>query len=186
MFGIFLLNDCSSAVNSTGVILALLSGLSYALYIVLSEKLKVDEIPIFVMSFWVSVFSICIVGIVLIFTPHGNPELNVRSISLFALLAVSVNVFAIVLFQKGLGLCGGVKASLLSTFEPITSVIVGVIIYREYLTLRTAAGIVFVLSATVAFIFGSSRNQTSEGISVSRTSSEDECPVDSEKILLND
>lgn len=71
---------------------------------------------------------------------------------LFALLALAVNVFAIVLFQKGLGLCGGVKASLLSTFEPLTSVIVGVIIYNEQMTFRTVLGIALILLATAVLV----------------------------------
>lgn len=67
MLGIFFLNGSTSTFNYLGAVLALLSGLSYALYIVLSEKLRVNEIPIFVLSFWISVFSIFIVGVILIF-----------------------------------------------------------------------------------------------------------------------
>lgn len=152
MLGIFFLNNSTSSVNYLGVIFALLSGFSYALYIVLSEKMRVDEIPIFVLSFWISVFSIFVVAVLLVFTPHSKVQINAKAIALFALLALIVNVFAIVLFQKGLGLCGGVKASLLSTFEPLTSVIVGVIVYKEQMTFRTIFGIALILSATVVLI----------------------------------
>lgn len=36
---------------------------------------------------------------------------------------------------------------MLSTFEPLTSVVVGIIVYHETLTMRTAAGIVCILLA---------------------------------------
>ena len=55
----------------------------------------------------------------------------------------------IVLFQKGTFLIGGGRASIISTFEPITSLIAGVIIFNEHLSVFTAIGTVLVIVASV-------------------------------------
>ena len=54
-----------------------------------------------------------------------------------------------VLFQRGTFLIGGERASILSTFEPITSVLIGVIVFHETVGWQTAVGSVLVLSASV-------------------------------------
>ena len=68
------------------------------------------------------------------------------------MLALFCTVFALMLFQKGLFLCGEIKTSLLSTFEPITSVVVGVIVFNENITLKITLGIAAVLLSTILLV----------------------------------
>ena len=44
------------------------------------------------------------------------------------------------------------KASLLSTFEPLTGVVIGILVFHEALTVRIAAGIVLILLAAVLLV----------------------------------
>ncbi len=67
-------------------------------------------------------------------------------------MALFTTVFALVLFQKGLFLCGEIKASLLSNFEPLTGVLIGVIVFQEMLTLNKILGIMGVLVAAVLLV----------------------------------
>ncbi|MBQ9673079.1 MAG: EamA family transporter [Ruminococcus sp.] len=150
--GIVFLNNSTSAVNYYGVAIAVLSGLSYAFYIVLTEKFKLDSLPVFVLSFWISLFSAFIVGAIMPFTHILPIDLNPKAIGLIILLTLTTNLFAIVLFQKGLSICGGVQASLLSTFEPLTSVVVGLTVFNENLTLNVFIGITLILSSTVILV----------------------------------
>ena len=64
-------------------------------------------------------------------------------------LALTVNVGAVVLFQQGTFLVGGERASILSTFEPITGVLLGVLVFRETVGARTLLGTCLVLLAAV-------------------------------------
>ncbi|MBF1092788.1 MAG: EamA family transporter, partial [Solobacterium sp.] len=47
---------------------------------------------------------------------------------------------------------GGLKASLLSTFEPLTSLFIGVIVFHELLTVHQWIGIVLVLVSVILLV----------------------------------
>ena len=51
------------------------------------------------------------------------------------------------LFQKGTLLIGPQRAAILSTFEPITSLVIGILVFDEQLSLRSAAGVTRILTA---------------------------------------
>ena len=63
------------------------------------------------------------------------------------LLAALGGAAAGVLFQLGTQFIGGERASILSTFEPITSIVMGVLVYQEVLTFRSVLGTLCVLAA---------------------------------------
>ena len=65
------------------------------------------------------------------------------------LLAIITSAIGTILFQKGTILIGPQKASLLSTFEPLTSVIIGVTVFNEKLGLSSIIGIIFILISVV-------------------------------------
>ena len=65
------------------------------------------------------------------------------------LLALVVNVGAMVLFQQGTFLVGSQRASILSTLEPITGVLIGIIVFNEPATPRVVLGSVLVISASI-------------------------------------
>ena len=64
----------------------------------------------------------------------------------FALL---VNGLAVVLFQRGTFIIGGERAAILSTLEPITSIIVGAIAFSESVGPLTVLGSILVVAASV-------------------------------------
>lgn len=53
-------------------------------------------------------------------------------------------------FQTGIGLCGSENAAMLSTFEPLTSVIAGIFVLGDPASVQTGIGIFLVLAAVVA------------------------------------
>ncbi len=74
------------------------------------------------------------------------------------MLVLFCTVFALILFQRGLFLCGEIKASLLSIFEPITSVVVGIFVFDENITLKITLGIAAVLLSTILLVAKNDRN----------------------------
>ena len=78
---------------------------------------------------------------------------------LSVIFALLVNVGAVVLFQSGTFLIGGQKASILSTFEPITSLVVGMIIFDETVTWLSVVGTILVLAASVVIAVQDGREQ---------------------------
>ena len=67
-------------------------------------------------------------------------------------LALLTTVIALVLFQRGVYLCGEIKASLLSSFEPLTGILIGIIIFRENLSGRELVGIVSIIIAAIILV----------------------------------
>ena len=65
------------------------------------------------------------------------------------LFSLMVTTGAVVLFQQSTFLIGGERASILSTLEPITSIVIGVIVFLEPLGFRTLLGVIFVVSASI-------------------------------------
>ena len=63
--------------------------------------------------------------------------------------AVCVSFIAVLGFQIGVKYTGGQSAAILSTLEPITSVMVGITVYGESFSAKGVAGCVLILAATV-------------------------------------
>ena len=129
--------------------IALLSGVTYAVYIVLLAGFRYKELSGFVFSFYVAV--VCSVVMLIVCLCSGQLALPVtfKGWWLCVLFAFAINVGAVVLFQKGTFLIGGERASILSTFEPITSVFTGVIVFHEAISWQTVLGSVLVISASI-------------------------------------
>ena len=68
---------------------------------------------------------------------------------LFSLL---VTTGAVVLFQQSTFLIGAERVSILSTLEPITSVIIGLFVFKEPLGMRMLFGTVLVISASILIV----------------------------------
>ena len=149
LIGICLFYTPGKPINASGSFYALLSGVTYATYIVLLASFKMKEISPFVFSFYVA--SICSAVMFLVCLLGGQLMLP-QSISgwiLSLVFAVAINVGAVVLFQSGTFIVGGERASILSTCEPITSVFAGAIVFNEIISLSTAIGTVLVILASI-------------------------------------
>ena len=132
-----------------GAALALLSGVTFAIYVAMLPMLRQEQVKGFLFTFYIALCSTVMMGIACV--ASGNLALP-QSIAGWAwclLFAVGVTAGAVVLFQQGTFCIGPERASILSTFEPITSVVVGVVFMEEVIGLRDYVGIALVLAASV-------------------------------------
>lgn len=150
--GIVLLYTPGGKAGVLGMIIAVASGIMYSLYIVLLGKSGLNNLPLLTLSFWLSFFSAIEIGITALLSGNLSFSVDAQGITAEVLLALCATVFALALFQKGLFLCGEVKASLLSTFEPLTGVVVGIIAFHESMTVKIFAGIVFILLSVILLV----------------------------------
>lgn len=147
--GIALFYDPAQKLDLTGSALALLSGLAYAGYILLLSVFRFREISGFKLNFYVaSVSSVILLVICLAGNMLTMPTSIVGWICAFA-MAMVVNGCAMVLFQQGTFLIGGERASILSTFEPITGVVVGILAFQEAVGPGMLVGTVLVILASI-------------------------------------
>lgn len=147
--GIALFYNPDNKINIEGSFYALLSGITYAIYVILLSAFKNKEIPIFTFSFYVATICSIVMFFVCIFTKQLALPKSVLGWLLAIVFGFSLNVGAVVLFQKGTFLIGGGRASILSTFEPITSILAGVIIFNEKINIFTVVGTILVITASI-------------------------------------
>lgn len=147
--GIALLIDPRGAIDPLGVMLALSSGVTYAVYILLLGHFRHREVSGFRLSFYMAfISSVCTLPLCLITHQFRLPQtVGGWGVAIFFSLALCVG--AVVLFQKGTFLIGAQRAAILSTFEPITSIFAGILFLHETLTLRILLGSSLTLLASV-------------------------------------
>lgn len=132
-----------------GMALAFLSGITYAVYTVYLEKSGLKAMPPYQMVFYIALFNSVVLAAYQL--PTGRLSFG-WSLPIWALLfffAFAVSVGAVVLFQLGVKYVGPTQTSILSTFEPLTSILLGVAFMNESLTPRSLAGICAILGAVV-------------------------------------
>ena len=152
LIGLALLASPDGRVSIPGVLLAVGSGIVYAVYIVLLGQSSAKGLHALTLAFWISVFSAAEIGAVALVSRNLVFRLDAAGWAAEIAMAVFTTVFALVLFQKGVFLCGEVKASLLSTFEPLTGILIGVIAFHEVLTPNEFAGILSILAAAILLV----------------------------------
>ena len=164
--GIALFFDPNAAVTLTGSLLSLLSGATFATYVLLLSAFKNRKATGFVFTFYVALSCTVAMGIYCLVTNNMALPRSLGGWALCVLFALAINAVATVLFQQGTFLVGGQRASILSTMEPITGVVVGAIWLGEFVgkttgsIVRTVIGSALVVAATVMIaLFDSKKEQ---------------------------
>ena len=149
IIGMLLFYSPGGELNGVGSILTISSGITYAIYICLLGRFKRKEIDSFVFSFYITLIATISIGIVCIISGEITFPKTLAGWLVCGFFAIVVNVGAVVLFQRGTFIIGGEKAAILSTFEPITSVIVGIVAFGETFGILTVLGTLLIISAGV-------------------------------------
>lgn len=146
--------DPTGGLSITGIALALISAVTYALYMILVDKLGLKDIPPFKLS-----AALMIVGAVCLLLYDIPMQrivyvLPAQAFAMIAIVAVCASVFAVVLLQEGIVLLGSGTASIFCTFEPLTSVVMGCLFLKETLELRSLVGSLIILAAVTLLAVG--------------------------------
>ena len=147
--GILMFYTPGQQLNLAGSSLALISGVTYAIYILLLSGFSHKEISGFRFSLYITLVCSIVLFTVCILTGQLSLPNSLFGWGMSLFFSVILNVGAVVLFQKGTFLIGGGKASILSTFEPITSIFAGAIFLNEPFGIRTSIGTALVIVASI-------------------------------------
>lgn len=158
LMGLLFLYQPNGQVDLWGIALAVLSGVVYSFYIVFLGKSELKNISVFTIAFWLSLFAAA--EIMVLFLPMGliSFEMDATGWLFEIVLAVLFSVTALVLFQKGLFLCGEVKTALFSTLEPLTGILVGILVFHEKLSASEILGMIFILLSIGLLVLKKRRN----------------------------
>ena len=148
VIGISLFYNPSEPISFTGAAFALGSAITFAAYVVLLSQSK-KEISGFLFTFYIALFASIMTFIACVTTNNLALPESMKGWGLCLLFAISVTVGAVVLFQQATFMIGGEKTSILSTLEPITSVVIGILILKEQTNPTVYIGSALVVTASL-------------------------------------
>ena len=155
---IALMTDLSAHGQIIGMILAIASGCSYAFYILYLERTPLRDIPVWTFAFWSSLG--CLIAAAALGISTNTLDVSgatVKGVSLLLLMVPLQSVLAVRLFQLGVRYSGSTAASLLSTMEPVTSTILGMLLLHETLGVNKLIGCAAIVLSVVLVVFGAQR-----------------------------
>lgn len=152
--GMALFFDPSGKGSITGVALAVASGVTYALYMILVDKMNLKQIPAFALSAAIALTGTLVLLVYGLVTQRLAYLLSPGVYGLIVVIALLTSVLAVVLLQVGIQRLGAGTASILCTFEPLTSIVFGCLFLGEQLTLRAVLGSAIILSAIMMLSAG--------------------------------
>lgn len=163
--GIALLADWSGDmhISPKGILVVLLSALSYAVYMVGVQKIpSVKHIKSSVLSFYVMLFGL----FVYIFNLKFCTELQILNTPFLwfcvSALAVIPTIVSIETITYAIKLIGSTKTALLGSFEPLTALFIGVTIFNEHLTLQIVCGAALILFGVALLVIKSANKSTAQ------------------------
>ncbi|MCT4619289.1 MAG: DMT family transporter [Marinisporobacter sp.] len=145
----FLVGDGHLHLNMKGVSLALISGISYAIYMVGVANKLFDDVNNYVMTFYLSVVATIFVISLGIINNSILFPINKSGIIMGLIIAFISSVIAPMLLLEGIRIIGPSNAAILSTFEPIIGTVLGILILHESFTTKIAIGSILILISVV-------------------------------------
>lgn len=145
-----------ASLDTMGVLLVLLSSLTYALYIIVVNKssLRMSSVKL---SFYVMLICTMVVAGRAYADGTGVQPLATASAWGYALLLGLVpTVLSLVLMVVAVHNIGSTPTAIMGALEPLTAVVIGVTVFGEMLTVRLSVGIVLILVAVVLIVAGRS------------------------------
>lgn len=148
--------DGGATLSTVGVLLVMLSSLSYAIYIVVVNKspLRISSLKL---TFYVLFFGmLTILANSFITGIHIQMLTTPRMWMCALMLALLPTVFSLVLMVISVHEIGSTPTAVMGALEPLTAVVIGVMVFGEQLTLRLSVGIVLILVAVIIIVAGKS------------------------------
>lgn len=147
--GILLLYSGDSSINFTGIGLAFLSSITYSFYVMYLDKSGLKSMHPIKLTFYLCLVASVVMFIFSILTGSFTIWLSSLGWILTSILSIAMTLGAVTLLNMGISIIGSQNAVILSTFEPITSMIIGILIFGVNFCIRIFIGCILVLIAVI-------------------------------------
>lgn len=144
-----LVGSKSTGINLLGSILAILSAFAFTGCVMGMNHPEVKKVSNIVSVFYFSLSAGTIFILFTLVTGNFNLPLNLPTVSSIIGISLISTIVSIALFMKALKIIGPTSTSILGTFEPIVSIIMGIILFGEKLNLIMGAGTILILLSVV-------------------------------------
>lgn len=158
ILGMFFILDLSGNVKFIGIIAAILSCISYAFYIIANDRGSINELPLIVKLFYLSLAGAIVFGIQTV--ASGNFDLPNNSFVYFQMFGLSGfgSLIAFYLLISGIKALGASTAAFFNMLEPITSLFVSILFFNDNMSIRTILGSILVVSSVLLIAFDGTKD----------------------------
>ena len=155
--GLLYKGDAGVSLSTMGVLLVMVSSLTYAVYIVIVNQ---SSIRMSTLKLTFYVLLICMTC--LLAYSFTSPDLHLmlppspRAWFFACWLGLVPTVLSLVFMTIAVHEVGATPTAIMGALEPLTAVAIGVLVFGELFTFRLAVGIVLILSAVLLIVMGKS------------------------------
>ena len=143
-----------STLNLTGIILVMISALSYAIYIVGVNQSTLKNLATLSLTFYVLLFGLVLF---LVRVDFGQSLRVAKTWYLWGnliALAIFPTAISFLCTTQAIQYIGSTPTAILGALEPLTAVFFGVVVFGESLTLRLGCGMLMIILAVTLIIAG--------------------------------
>lgn len=160
--GVFLFTDLEQGGTAFGYIIVMLSSITYAFVMIYQYRCSLLKFHPLKLSFWLCMVTTVEMTIYALLTDQFTLDLTPTAWVSSFVVALGTSVAALSLLQYSLQYIGPTPSSILTMLEPITSVILGILLLNESITPVKILGIgIVIISITVLTL---KTGQTSEEV----------------------
>lgn len=162
--GVYALSHTSPGgkTSLSGIIIVLLSAVGYALYLIAVEKRSNNNIQGLKLTFYVFLFGTVILWISMGLIGKLQIISDFSSGANLLMLAIIPTVISNLALIEAIKYIGATQTSVLGAMEPVTAVIVGIIVFRESFSFTIAAGIILIIIAVTIIMIKNKQSQTKQ------------------------
>lgn len=146
--------NTGQSISLWGVAITLLSALCNALYITGIHAARIPNMSGLVMTFYVMLFSALLSLLNALCTGTFQLLRSWQELALAALLAVITAVLSNLTLILAIQRIGSTMTSVLGVMEPLTAVMVGVLVFREPFSPTLAAGVALIVASVLLVMLG--------------------------------
>ena len=153
--GVVALTQCGEehcAVRPLGVVLELIAGLTYAIYLVLVPVLKVGDMDSSKLTFYIFAMGAVLMMFWSVFTGGGVATAQLHdsylllNLVLLGLIPTALSNITLILALKRVG---STMSAILGALEPLTAMVVGIVVLGEPFTALVAVGFVAIIASVM-------------------------------------
>lgn len=149
----------SGSISMFGVGIELLAGLSYSFYLVAYNQMgALKQIPDLKLTFWIFVFGLAFF-IIFAVAFSGKIQMPTDNSMILSLIGLGIVCTALsnVSLIPAIKQIGATMTAILGAFEPLTAMIVGILVFGDNLTVTVVIGFAFIIGAVLTLIVAKMR-----------------------------
>ncbi|MBR5520665.1 MAG: DMT family transporter [Oscillospiraceae bacterium] len=167
LLGLALMADFSR-LSVMGILFAVTSGVTYACYVIANKKSSFANLPGMVIVFYVSVIAAVFFGLKAVVTKEFMLPVSMKSRIILMAIGLFCTVVTLFLLTYGIKTLGASRASVLNMLEPVISLVAGIIIYKEAVSLMGLLGCAMVIISGLAVAFDNGEEKVKVHVNTAR------------------